>query len=139
MDGIFSFPAASSLDERFEIRGGMIVLKSEPSTKNAVVTTVAERCAFSAAGSAATAASYAASSLSLDERFELCRSVGEECIQEAELKRLLEVKPNPICYDGFEPSGRMHIAQGILKSILVNKLTKAGCIFKFYVADWFAL
>lgn len=28
---------------------------------------------------------------------------------------------------------------GILKSILVNKLTAAGCVFKFWVADWFAL
>lgn len=33
----------------------------------------------------------------------------------------------------------MHIAQGILKSINVNRLTKAGCVFKFWVADWFAL
>jgi len=69
----------------------------------------------------------------------LARSVGEECIQEEELKLLFEKKPNPICYDGFEPSGRMHIAQGALKSILVNKLTKCGCTFIFWVADWFAL
>jgi len=39
----------------------------------------------------------------------------------------------------FEPSGRMHIAQGILKAINVNKCTKAGCTFVFWVADWFAL
>ena len=39
------------------------------------------------------------------------RSIGEECIQEDELRNLLEKKPEPICYDGFEPSGRMHIAQ----------------------------
>lgn len=43
------------------------------------------------------------------------------------------------CYDGFEPSGRMHIAQGIMKSINVNKITRAGGIFIFWVADWFAL
>ena len=41
-------------------------------------------------------------------------------------------------YDGFEPSGRMHIAQGVLRAINVNKLTSAGCMFKFWVADWFA-
>jgi tyrosyl-tRNA synthetase len=52
---------------------------------------------------------------------------------------LLKVKDHPVCYDGFEPSGRMHIAQGILKAINVNKLTRAGCVFKFWVADWFAL
>ena len=49
--------------------------------------------------------------MTLDEKFKLVRSVGEECIQEDELRNLLEKKPNPICYDGFEPSGRMHIAQ----------------------------
>jgi len=82
---------------------------------------------------------FAKSSLTPDEKFELMRSVGEECIQDSELRNLLEKKPNPICYDGFEPSGRMHIAQGILKAINVNKCTKAGCTFIFWVADWFAL
>ena len=75
-------------------------------------------------------------SLTLDEKYALCRSVGEECIQEEELRLLLEKKPVPICYDGFEPSGRMHIAQGVMKCLNVNKLTKAGCHFKFWVADW---
>ena len=79
------------------------------------------------------------STLSLDDRFAICRSVGEECIQDAELRTLLEKKPHPVCYDGFEPSGRVHIAQGVLRTINVNKLTSAGCIFKFWVADWFAL
>lgn len=77
--------------------------------------------------------------LSPEEKYEIARSVGEECIQEEELRALLAKKPNPICYDGFEPSGRMHIAQGILKAINVNKCTKAGCTFIFWVADWFAL
>ncbi|PRW44958.1 tyrosine--tRNA ligase cytoplasmic [Chlorella sorokiniana] len=76
--------------------------------------------------------------LTLDEKFALCRSVGEECVQEEELRRLLEKKPNPVAYDGFEPSGRMHIAQGVLKALNVNKLTKCGVTFKFWVADWFA-
>lgn len=31
-----------------------------------------------------------------------------------------------------------HIAQGVLRAINVNKLTSCGCIFKFWVADWFA-
>lgn len=76
--------------------------------------------------------------LTLDEKFALCRSVGEECIQEDELRRMLEKKPHITAYDGFEPSGRMHIAQGVLKALNVNKLTKCGVHFKFWVADWFA-
>lgn len=55
-----------------------------------------------------------------------------------ELSALYAAKQHPIVYDGFEPSGRMHIAQGILRAINVNKLTSTGCLFKFWVADWFA-
>lgn len=76
--------------------------------------------------------------LTLDERFALARSVGAECIQDSELRSLLEKKPNPVAYDGFEPSGRMHIAQGVMKALNVNKLTRSGVTFKFWVADWFA-
>ena len=78
------------------------------------------------------------SGLSLEERFSLVRGIAEECINDEELLRLLQNKPVPVAYDGFEPSGRMHIAQGVMKAINVNKLTKGGCHFKFWVADWFA-
>lgn len=47
-------------------------------------------------------------------------------------------KQDPVCYDGFEPWGRMHIAQGVIKVLSVNKLARAGCVFKFWIADWFA-
>ncbi|CAA6657167.1 unnamed protein product [Spirodela intermedia] len=76
--------------------------------------------------------------MTLDEKYDLVRSIGEECITEDELRNLLAKKPNPICYDGFEPSGRMHIAQGVMKAINVNKLTSAGCSVKIWIADWFA-
>lgn len=49
--------------------------------------------------------------LSLDDRFKLCRSIAEECTTEDELRKKLEHVPHPVAYDGFEPSGRMHIAQ----------------------------
>jgi len=79
------------------------------------------------------------SDLSLEERYKLCMSVGEEVIQPDELKKMLAKKEMFRCYDGFEPSGRMHIAQGIMKSINVNKITASGGVFIFWVADWFAL
>ncbi|XP_034702197.1 tyrosine--tRNA ligase 1, cytoplasmic-like [Vitis riparia] len=79
-----------------------------------------------------------APAMTLEEKFRIVRSVGEECIQEDELMNLLRNKPEPICYDGFEPSGRMHIAQGVMKTISVNKLTSAGCRVKIWIADWFA-
>lgn len=76
--------------------------------------------------------------LSTEEKINIIKQVGEEITNESELKGLFERKKMPVCYDGFEPSGRMHIAQGILRAINVNRLTKAGCVFYFWVADWFA-
>jgi len=76
-------------------------------------------------------------------------TVGEECISAKELQSLILSKgrgtpddgPRIRLYDGFEPSGRMHIAQGLLKSVNVNKCTADGThsTFCFWVADWFAL
>lgn len=81
----------------------------------------------------------------LEERVRLCGMVsrfGGELLEEPELVSKLEQSAKegwaPVAYDGFEPSGRMHIAQGILKSIFVNCLTQAGFTYLFWVADWFA-
>jgi tyrosyl-tRNA synthetase len=81
-------------------------------------------------------------SLSLDEKIELLKEVGEEIIELDDLREMLRWKEEHdkeiIAYDGFEPSGNIHIAQGLLRAINVNKLTKAGVKFKFLVADWHA-
>ena len=74
--------------------------------------------------------------MDINERLELISEVGEEIIKKEELKALLESGKPLIAYDGFEPSGRIHIAQGILRAINVNKMTKAGVKFKMLVADW---
>ena len=79
------------------------------------------------------------SKLSLKERYDLCMSVGEDVVMDTELWDMLQRKPMFNCYDGFEPSGRMHIAQGIMKAINVNKIAQSGGVFTFWVADWFAL
>src|SRR5574341_768696 len=76
--------------------------------------------------------------MNIDERVALIREVGEEILTEEELRELLNKKKNPVAYDGFEPSGRIHIAQGLLRAINVNKMTRAGCVFKMLVADWHA-
>ena len=76
--------------------------------------------------------------MDLESRLELIKEVGEEIITVEELRELLQTKEHAITYDGFEPSGRVHIAQGILRAINVNKMIKAGCKFKMLVADWHA-
>jgi tyrosyl-tRNA synthetase len=85
----------------------------------------------------------------LEADYQRLLSVGEECISPSELRALLLAKGRGSAsagggfnlYDGFEPSGRMHIAQGVFKAMNVNKCTYGGTnsTFVFWVADWFAL
>ncbi len=77
--------------------------------------------------------------LNIPEKIKLIKEVGEEIISEEELKELFEKKEHPVAYDGFEPSGKIHIAQGLLRAININKLTKTGIKFKIWVADWFGM
>ena len=78
------------------------------------------------------------SPLSVEEKVAIVMTVGEEVQTVPELTALFKAKEHPIVYDGFEPSGRMHLAQGVMRVVNVNKLTSTGCLFKFWVADWFA-
>lgn len=71
-----------------------------------------------------------------EEKVKLVKEVGEEIVTEEELTALLSSGKQLIAYDGFEPSGQIHIAQGILRAINVNKMIKAGVKFKMLVADW---
>ncbi len=77
-------------------------------------------------------------SMDINKKLEIFRQVGEEIISEEDLKQLLETKKNPVAYDGFEPSGKIHIAQAVLRAININKVTSTGTKFKMLVADWHA-
>nr|GEV32326.1 tyrosine--tRNA ligase 1, cytoplasmic-like [Tanacetum cinerariifolium] len=61
--------------------------------------------------------------MDVDEKLRKLKTICEECIQEEELKDLLMKNPEPVCFDEFEPFRRMHIDQGIMKTININKLT----------------
>ncbi|MFX1312570.1 MAG: tyrosine--tRNA ligase [Promethearchaeota archaeon] len=80
--------------------------------------------------------------LTLDDKIALLKEVGEEIIELNELKDMIQWKTDHseqiYAYDGFEPSGVLTIAQGLLRAINVNKISKAGIKFKFLVADWHA-
>jgi tyrosyl-tRNA synthetase len=76
--------------------------------------------------------------MDLQKRLDLVSQVGEEIVTLEELKELLNKNPHPVAYDGFEPSGKIHVAAALLRAINVNKMTEAGCRFKMLVADWHA-
>ena len=64
--------------------------------------------------------------------YERILTVGEECISAEELKGLITAKGRGSdyqgfnLYDGFEPSGRMHIAQGVFKVCLQTTSSEHG-------------
>ena len=66
--------------------------------------------------------------MNIDKKLDLIKQVGEEIVGIDEIKEKLEkLEKGEIkeirAYDGFEPSGQIHIAQGLLRAIQVNKLT----------------
>jgi tyrosyl-tRNA synthetase len=66
-----------------------------------------------------------------------------KCVERDELVALLEAiqagRRGPmICYNGFEPSGRLTLAQCLLAVNHANLLASMGATFKFWIADWFA-
>lgn len=75
--------------------------------------------------------------MDVQDRLNIIKQVGEEIITENELVLLLKEKKTFVAYDGFEPSGTdIHIAQGLLRAININKMIEAGAKFKMLVADW---
>uniref|UniRef100_A0A0D9VKD3 Tyrosine--tRNA ligase n=1 Tax=Leersia perrieri TaxID=77586 RepID=A0A0D9VKD3_9ORYZ len=72
-----------------------------------------------------------------DERFAVLTSIGDECIYGDELRVLMNKKINPTCCVWFEPTTEMGIEQGIMKTMYVNRMVKAGCAVKILMADWF--
>lgn len=62
---------------------------------------------------------------------------GGELVGEDELAKIFASNEPLFTYDGFEPSGQMHIAQGIIRAINTNKMIDAGFTFRMWVADWF--
>jgi len=72
------------------------------------------------------------------EKIKLIQEVGEEIIGLDEIKAKIKKGQKLIAYDGFEPSGKIHIAQGFVRAQNIQKLVKAGVHFKVLVADWHA-
>jgi tyrosyl-tRNA synthetase len=76
--------------------------------------------------------------MDVQEKLKLIQEVGEEIVGFDEIESNLKNNIPLIAYDGFEPSGRIHIAQGLVRALNIQKLIKAGVHFKMLVADWHA-
>jgi len=77
--------------------------------------------------------------MDLEKRIELItREPIEEVITVEDLRSLLQTKSKVTAYDGFEPSGLLHLASGVMRAEKINDLQKAGVEFTLLVADWHA-
>ncbi len=76
--------------------------------------------------------------MDLEERLELVLHNTDEVVTEDELKELLLQKENPSAYIGFEPSGLMHVGQGMVCAEKIKELQRVGFTVKILLADWHA-
>lgn len=73
-----------------------------------------------------------------EKRLELVMRNTQEIVTVEELRKLLEEKENPTAYIGFEPSGFVHIAQGMICARKIKDMQEAGFRVKIFLADWHA-
>ncbi len=77
--------------------------------------------------------------MDIERRIELItRAPTEEVITNEDLKKLLETKDKVTAYDGFEPSGLLHLGSGVMRAIKLQDMLDAKVEFMLYIADWFA-
>ncbi len=76
--------------------------------------------------------------MDIEKRIELLtRDPIEEVITKEDLRKLLETKYRPWAYDGFEPSGLLHLASGVMRAMKVQDILDAKVGFILWIADWF--
>jgi tyrosyl-tRNA synthetase len=77
--------------------------------------------------------------LDIETKIELiCRSPTEEVITPTDLRQLLETEEHPIAYNGWEPSGLVHLGTGVICAYKMKDFVEAGIRFKAYLSTWHA-
>lgn len=75
--------------------------------------------------------------LDLEKRIELiCRPPTEEVLTPEDLRQLLETEQNPVAYNGWEPSGLVHLGTGVICAYKMKDFAEAGLRFKAFLATW---
>jgi len=77
--------------------------------------------------------------MDLERKIELIkRQPTEEILVDGELRSLLETGEMIIAYNGWEPSGPVHLGTGLICAYKMKDLIEAGIEFKAYLATWHA-
>lgn len=77
--------------------------------------------------------------MDIEKRIDLvCRQPTEEVITPEDLRKLLETEQHPIAYNGWEPSGLVHLGTGLVCAYKMKDFIDAGIRFKAYLSTWHA-
>jgi tyrosyl-tRNA synthetase len=78
-------------------------------------------------------------SLDIDAKIDLmCRPPTEEVLTPEDLRQLLETEEHPIAYNGWEPSGLVHLGTGVICAYKIRDFVQAGIRYKAYLSTWHA-
>ena len=77
--------------------------------------------------------------MDIETKIELiCRPPTEEVLTMEDLRNLLETEEHPVAYNGWEPSGLVHLGTGVICAYKMNDFVEAGIHFKAYLSTWHA-
>lgn len=77
--------------------------------------------------------------MDIEKKIELiCKLPTEEVLTVENLRNLLETEDHPIAYNGWEPSGLVHLGTGVICAYKMKDLVEAGLNFKAYLSTWHA-
>lgn len=68
----------------------------------------------------------------------ICKPPTEEVLTPESLRQLLETENHPVAYDGWEPSGLVHLGTGNICAYKMKDFIQAGIRFKAYLSTWHA-
>lgn len=77
--------------------------------------------------------------MDIETRIDLiCRAPTEEVLTAEHLRELLETEEHPVAYNGWEPSGLVHLGTGVICAYKMKDFVEAGMHFKAYLSTWHA-
>ncbi len=77
--------------------------------------------------------------MDIETKIELvCRPPTEEVLTYDELRELFETERHPVAYNGWEPSGLVHLGTGLICAYKMKDFVEAGILYKAYLSTWHA-
>jgi tyrosyl-tRNA synthetase len=68
----------------------------------------------------------------------ITRPPTEEVLTPKHLRQLLQNEPHPVAYNGWEPSGLVHLGTGVICAYKMKDFIEAGIRYKAYLSTWHA-